>query len=70
MPNVEAKRYWIEQVLDGMLHPPKKPTILAKMDDTLHGLWMGRLRGEDMAFYKWLESKKRELEEYVQSDNV
>lgn len=70
MPHTQAKKYWTDQVLDGITHPPKKPAILAKMDDTLHGLWMGRLRGEDMEFYKWLENKKRELEEYVQSDNV
>lgn len=70
MPNEQAKKYWTEQVLDGMLHPPKKPAILENMNTTLHGLWMGKLQGADMAFYKWLENKKRELEEYVQSDNV
>lgn len=70
MPYAQAKRYWIEQLLDGILHPPKKQAIIDKMNTTLNELWMGSLRGEDMAFYKWLESKKRELEEYVHSDNV
>lgn len=70
MPNAQAKRYWIEQVLDGMLHPPKKPMILEKMDNTLNELWMGRLDSTAMEFYKWLESKKRELEDYVHSDDV
>lgn len=70
MSNAQAKKFWVGEVLAAMADKSKADRVIDSMDQTLFGLWMGRLRGKDMAFYKWLTNKKRELVEYVYPDNV
>lgn len=66
----EPVKYWVEKTKLVLNDKSKGPEVIEDMSDTLFGLWMGRLRGDDMWFYQWLEKQKRELEAYVQSDDV
>lgn len=65
-----AFKHWVDKTKLVLNDKSKGPEVIEDMSDTLFGLWMGSLRGNDMVFYKWLDKQKRELEDYVHSDDV
>lgn len=56
--NAQAAQHWIGRTIQAILDNTKIEPLLKDIDNTLWGLWMGRLRGPDMQFYKWLEYQK------------
>ena len=56
--NAQAAKHWIGRTIEAMADNSKLEKLLNDIEDTLFTLWMGRLRGNDMQFYKWLTYQK------------
>lgn len=66
----EAKKVWNDRIEEAMADKSKAVDVLQSMEQTLWGLWMGRLDSTAMEFFVWLENKKTEFESYMREHNI
>jgi len=58
---------WISRTMEAILDKEKLKVLIEDMDRTLWGLWMGKLRGSDMQFYKWLDDQRDKMQKMYEN---
>jgi len=66
----EAKKVWNNRIEEAKVEKSKAVDVLKSMNQTLWGLWMGKLDSTAMEFYSWLAEQKKGFESYMREHNI